>query len=89
MHDSAGQADRTAEVYQYRGLNIFANLIANASIDAISVENVIGCLVSMTDTGTVELIKNEKMRQKKLKSKEKILHDIVFRDGVKLFERNK
>ena len=84
MHDSAGQADRTAEVHQHRGLNIFANLIANASVDARSVENIIACLVSMTNTGTVELIKNENMRLKKLKSKEKILHDIVFREVGKV-----
>ena len=42
--------DRTAEVHQHRGLNIFANLIANASVDARSVENIIACLVSMTNT---------------------------------------
>ena len=50
--------DRVGEILQLRGLDLFANLIGDPATDPVCIENILACLMAMTDTDTIEMIRN-------------------------------
>ena len=74
--------DRVGEILQLRGLDLFANLIGDPATDPVCIENILACLMAMTDTDTIEMIRNRSIFEKKIKYKEKVFHEIVFRHMV-------